>query len=238
MSAAPILALAGARATTPLLPTAALDLIVDDGDFVLIEIQEPRNGSAFGDLCAGVVPLEAGQVRFLGRDWQTTPYRLANALRGRIGRLFAQPLREDTPDVAARVLLAQTFHTRVPDDILRAEATALSQRFGLPGLPSGPARFISETDLLRAACVRAFLGEPRLIVLELPSATQEDTLLDALLTEGAAARGRGAGVIWLTMPGPVLRDRSVMPTLRLRLSDAELAPVRSVRRRVEQEATP
>ena len=230
MSTAPILALSGARATSDLLPDAAMELAVTEGDFVLIEIQEPRQGGAFGDLCAGLEPLDAGEVRFLGRDWRATPDRLADALRGRIGRLFQQPLREDTPDVAARVLLARSYHTRVADDVLRAEATALALRFGLPGLPAGPARLLSDTDLLRAACVRAFLGEPLLVVVELPPTSQEDTLLDALLGAGAAARSRGAGVIWLAMPGPALRERSIAPTLRLRLSDAELAPVRSARR--------
>jgi hypothetical protein len=74
--------------------------------------------------------------------------------------------------------------------------------------------------------VRAFLGRPRLVILELPLAVQHDDLLSALLAVGAEARGRGAAVLWLANASPALRNRSVRPTHRLRLSDAGLVPAR------------
>jgi phospholipid/cholesterol/gamma-HCH transport system ATP-binding protein len=99
-------------------------------------------------------------------------------------------------------------------------------RFGLPGLPAGPARQLTDPDLLRAACVRAFLGQPRLVILELPGPAQQDDLLPALLEVGAEARGRGVTVMWVAGAGPALRDRSIHATHRLRLNDSGLAPVR------------
>jgi phospholipid/cholesterol/gamma-HCH transport system ATP-binding protein len=230
MTLPPVLAVSGARAETEHLPRAALDLELTEGDFALIETPGPRRGAGFADLCTGLVPLADGTVRFLGHDWHTVSDRQAGALRGRIGRLFHLPLRADTPDIASRVLLGRLHHTRLPESALREEAAALAVRFGLPGLPAGPARLFSGPDLLRAACVRAFLGEPRLIILELPAAAQRDDLLRALLTAGAEARGRGASVIWLAALGPALHDRTVTPTIRLRLSDAGLASVRRSRR--------
>jgi phospholipid/cholesterol/gamma-HCH transport system ATP-binding protein len=100
----------------------------------------------------------------------------------------------------------------------------------LPGLPAGPARYLTEADLLRAGCVRAFLCQPRLVILELPGAAQQDDLLRTLLEVGAEARGQGVTVMWLIGPGPAMRDRSVRPTHRLRLSDAGLTPMRMVGR--------
>jgi phospholipid/cholesterol/gamma-HCH transport system ATP-binding protein len=228
----PVLALEAARGIGEHLPHAALDLILSEGDFALIEIPGPRRGAGFADLCSGLAPLSSGRARFLGRDWRTIPQQHADALRGHIGRLFYQPLRADTPDVAARVLLARLHHTRIPEARLRAEAAELAPRFGLPGLPAGPARLLSEPDLLRAACVRAFVGRPHLVILELPVAAQQDELLPALLDVGAETRGRGASVIWLASAGPALRDRSVRPTHRLRLSDAGLATVRQLERTI------
>jgi phospholipid/cholesterol/gamma-HCH transport system ATP-binding protein len=226
VTAPSVLALEAAHGAGERMPLAALDLDLAAGDFAVIEVPGSRRGAAFADLCAGLVPLKSGCVRFMGRDWHTTPQRHADALRGHIGRLFTLPLRPDTRDVAARVLFARRHHTRIPEATLRAEATSLAQRFGLPGLPAGPARRLTDPDLLRAACVRAFLGQPRLVILELPVTAQQDDLLPALLAVGAEARGQGVTVMWLAAAGPALRDRSIRATHRLRLSDAGLAPVR------------
>ena len=230
MTGAPILAVEAVRGIGANLPHAPLDLMLAEGDFAVIEVPGSRRGAAFADLCSGLSPLLSGTVRFLGRDWSTIPERHADALRGHIGRLFYQPLRPDTSDVASRVLLARLHHTRAPEATLRADAAALALRFGLPGLPAGPARQLAEPDLLRAACVRAFLGEPRLIILELPVAAQHDDLLTALLEVGAEARGRGATVVWLASAGPAVRDRSLRSTHRLRLSDAGLTAIRRLER--------
>jgi len=154
----------------------------------------------------------------------------ADALRGHIGRLFHRPIRHDTPDIAARILLARRHHTRIPEAALRAEATAWALCFGLPGLPSGPARLLAEPDLLRAACVRAFLGRPRLVILELAAAAQQPDLLPALFSAGTEARGQGGAVIWLAIAGLVPRDAIIRPTHRLRLSDAGLSPLRRLDR--------
>ena len=197
MTAPPVLALEAAQGLGERLPLAPLNLSLFAGDFALIEVPGPRRGAAFADLCSGLAPLKAGRVRFLDRDWHGTPPRQADALRGHIGRLFTLPLRPDTPDVASRVLLARLHHTRIPEATLRAEATNLAQRFGLPGLPAGPARRLTDPDLLRAACVRAFLGQKRLVILELPVTAQQDDLLPALLAVGAEMRGQGMTVMWL-----------------------------------------
>jgi phospholipid/cholesterol/gamma-HCH transport system ATP-binding protein len=227
LTSRPVLTLIGARGDdVEYLPRAPLNFTLSDGDFALIETSGTRQGTAFADLCMGLMPLAAGHVNFLGRDWSITPPDHADALRGHIGRLFYKPLRADIPDVAARVLLSRLHHTRMPEADLRAEAVSLAMRFGLPGLPSGPARMFSELDLLRAACVRAFLGGPRLIILELPLAVQQDDLLSALLEVGAEARGNNASVMWLATSGPALRDRSIRPTWRLRMSDAGLVAAR------------
>lgn len=230
MTATPVLAIEAARGLGERMPLGALELALSAGDFALIEVPGSRRAAAFADLCAGLVPLISGSVRFLGRDWATTPREHADALRGHIGRLFYVPIRVDTPCVAKRVLLSRLHHTRISEPELRAEAATLAQRFGLPGLPAGPARLLTDTDLLRAACVRAFLGQPRLVILELPVNAQQDDLVPALLKVGAEARGQGVTLIWLASAGPVLRDRSIRPTHRLRLSDARLASLRRLER--------
>jgi phospholipid/cholesterol/gamma-HCH transport system ATP-binding protein len=221
-----VLELEAARGDNDRLPLRAMDLAVGAGDLALIEVPGPRRGAVLADLCMGLVPLVSGSVRFLGRSWHPMPQRHADALRGHIGRLFSSPIRPDTPDVARRVLLARLHHTHIPEPALRLQATRLAERFGLPGLPTGPARLLTDNDLLRAACVRAFLGQPRLIILELPSAVQQDDLVAALLSVCAERRGEGVAVVWLAGPGPAVRNRSIRATQHLRLGDTGLLPAR------------
>src|SRR6201993_5563388 len=101
------------------------------------------------DLCCGLVPLAAGTARFLGRDWSAVPRDYADALRGRIGRIFFSGSWIGFMDVATNILLPQLHHTRDDPSELRERAAALCCAFGLPGLPlvrpggvapAGPAR--------------------------------------------------------------------------------------------------
>lgn len=215
----PVLELDAATTDADNLPRTRLDLALRPGDFALVETPGPRRGAAFAALCCGLVPLLSGHVRFLGRDWPAIPSDHADALRGHIGRLFHARMRDDTHDIAERVILKRLHHTRIPRAEIVAEAATLARRFGLPGLPAGPARLLNEFDLLRAAFVRAFLGRPRLLLLELAPAAQSDPMLDALLDAGAEARGNGACVVWLV---PRRQLRNIRPTHHLRLGDTGL----------------
>ena len=70
--------------------------------------------------------------------------------------------------------------------------------FGLPGLPKGEAYLTRSQDLKRAECVRAFLGSPRLVILETPTRGVYPELLSPLLNAIKAVREKGAAVLWLT----------------------------------------
>jgi phospholipid/cholesterol/gamma-HCH transport system ATP-binding protein len=107
---------------------------------------------------------------------------------------------------------------------LRDRATALCCAFGLPGLPLVRPGELAASDLARAACVRAFLGDPALVLLESPVQGRFTNLMPPLLNALAAARDRGAAAIWFTRSDLVWRDPSVPATMRLRLGERGLAP--------------
>lgn len=196
------------------------------GDLALVETNDPRRAAWFADLCCGFVRLTEGTVTFLGRDWTTVTPDYAAALRGRIGRIFGNAGWIEFIDVATNVLLPQLHHTRRDARELREEAARLAGSFGLPGLPTGRPQDLSAKDLARAACVRAFLGEPALLLLESPLQARFGDLAVPLLDALTAARQRGAAAIWLTGSDYVWRDRSAPVTHRLRLRDYGLFPVR------------
>ena len=206
-------------------PVAAVDLCLLSGEFALVDSRHSGQVAWLADLCSGLLPLAAGSVRFLGRDWSAMPWDYAAALRGRIGRVFRSGGWIGSVDVATNILLPQLHHTRDDPSGLRERAVALSCAFGLPGLPLVRPLELVASDLARAACVRAFFGDPELILLESPVQGRFITLIAPLLNALAAARDRGAAAIWFTRSDLVWNDLSFPATHRLRLGERGLVPV-------------
>jgi phospholipid/cholesterol/gamma-HCH transport system ATP-binding protein len=206
------------------IPPITLQLL--PSEFALVETNDPQRAAWFADLCCGFVRLTEGTVTFLGRDWTAMTPDYAAALRGRIGRVFGNAAWIEFLDMATNVLLPQLHHTRRDARELREEAAKLAGSFGLPGLPMGHPRDLSTKDLARAACIRAFLGEPALLLLESPLQGRFTDLAVPTLEALTSARQKGAAAIWLTGSDLVWRDRSVPVTHRLRLRDYGLIPAR------------
>ena len=208
------------------LPSVPLDLRVMAGDCILIHVGSALQARDFADLCCGLIPLRNGSVRFLGRDWANTPNELGAALRGHIGRALAAKSWIGFLPTDINILLAQLHHTRLAEHALRATATELSVAFGLPGLPVMRPDALTSADLLRASCVRAFMGQPRLLFLENPELERVEDLVPALLNALLTVHDQPAASIWLT-PGELLwNDRSFPASVRLRLAQRGLVPVR------------
>jgi phospholipid/cholesterol/gamma-HCH transport system ATP-binding protein len=206
-------------------PAAPVDLRLFTGEFALVDARYTGLAAWLADLCSGLLPLAAGSVSFLGRDWAAMPWEYAAALRGRIGRVFRSGSWIGSMDVATNILLPQLHHTRDDPSDLRERAAALCCAFGLPGLPLVRPDDLTASDLARAACVRAFLGDPELILLESPVQGRFIGLIVPLLNALAAARDRGAAAIWFTRSDVVWGDPSFPVTHRLRLGERGLFSV-------------
>ncbi|MBO0711771.1 MAG: organic solvent ABC transporter ATP-binding protein [Acetobacteraceae bacterium] len=200
----------------------AVDLQLKAGDFALVDARGSARPAWLADLCCGLLPLASGKVRFLGRDWEVVPRHYADALRGRIGRVFLSGSWIGFLDVASSILLPQLHHTREDANVLRERAAALCCAFGLPGLPLMRPGDLAVIDLARAACVRALLADPALVLLESPIQGRFVGLIAPLLDALAAARDRGAAVIWFTRSDLIWRDPSLPATQRLRLGERGL----------------
>jgi phospholipid/cholesterol/gamma-HCH transport system ATP-binding protein len=227
--AAPILELIGAHPNTlaSRLPPVPLDLQLMPGECALIEARDPLQATEFADLCCGLLPLREGSVRFLGRDWTDTSDEQSSAMRGRIGRVYGTGAWITFLGTDVNILLAQLHHTRRPESVLRETAAELSRDFGLPGLPLTRPGALAAADLVRAACVRAFMGEPLLLLLESPAQGQFADLVPPLLSALTAAHDRQAASIWLTRGDGVWHDRLFPATKRLRLLERGLMPIRA-----------
>ena len=200
-----------------------LDLL--GGELSLIRIERPQQGTVLGDACAGLALPLKGRVVFLGKEWSQLPPDIANALRGRIGRVFARGSWMGHLSLLENLMLPQLHHTRRPVTELRDEAMLLAENFGLPGVPLGHSNDSLPVDLQRAACVKAFLGQPMLILLEEQSQGCFKEMMPNLINAIRQARNRGAAVMWLTSDKFIWRDQSLPVTRRYRLAGRQLMEV-------------
>jgi phospholipid/cholesterol/gamma-HCH transport system ATP-binding protein len=205
------------------LPPMSLRLAM--GELALIDAPEPELAAAFADLAAGLQPAATGTVRVLGQDWAELTRDAASTLRSRIGRVFGDGGWIPHLDVATNVVLPALHHTARSEAVLRERAAELAMMFGLPGLPLSRPSALPRDDLARAACVRALLGQPRLLLLESP--LQRGIAIEIarpLLDACARLRRDGGAVVWLTRTPAIWNDPAIPAAHRLRLSDHGLVP--------------
>ena len=205
--------------------TIDFDINLYGGDLALINLERPRFGSIFADACCGLHQAAEGSIFFLGKDWSSLPPDTANALRGRIGRVFTFGNWINRLSLLENILLPQLHHTRWEIAELRDQAAELADHFGLPGLPTGSPDDLIRADHQRAACIRAFVGQPSLILLEEPTFGVYPELLTPLINAIIEACDRGCSVIWLTLEDRVWNDPLLPATRRYWLTARKLMEV-------------
>ncbi len=202
-------------AEAPAAPPCSLR--IEAGQLALLAVQGVEVAGLLADCCCGLARAASGTVRLLGHDLAALPNSAMQDLQARIGRVPASGGWLPHLGTAENVLLPMLFHTTVGAAALRESAALLARDFGLPGLPLARPAQLPALDLLRAACVRAFLGQPALLILEIGvEEPPPRALMQPLLQAIGAARARGAACLWLT--GATLLDDAAIPAAqRLRL---------------------
>jgi phospholipid/cholesterol/gamma-HCH transport system ATP-binding protein len=208
-------------------PLWNVSLRLAPGELALVRLERGVVRLPLADAAEGLAEHYDGTASFLGRDWRTVSAGEGAALRGRIGRVFDAFGAPGAGwvshlDVDENVVLARRHHTRRPSRAIEAEAAKLSRMFGLPGLPRGRPAQTRAPDLQRAACVRAFLGAPDLVLLERPEQGVYPDVMPPLINAVRSARGRGAAVVWLTDNAAAWGDRGIRPTWRCVMSGSQM----------------
>ncbi len=197
------------------IPLVDVTFSLGAGDLAIVDTATRGGSCSLAEIATGLTEPTQGSVTFLGEDWQELKPPRAAALRGRIGRVFTRQSWISNLDVDENVTLAQRYHTGRSHRQVLAEAETLAQTFGLPGLPAvRPAR-AGRQELRLAEWVRAFLGTPRLIILEEPMRGVASGLFAHLIQTVEAARERGAAVLYLTGDSPERDLATPHATIRL-----------------------
>jgi phospholipid/cholesterol/gamma-HCH transport system ATP-binding protein len=228
LTATPILSLRGVmlerehRAASP----GAIDLELGRGQLAVIEVPDEDAASGLVDLCVGLVDPPAGTTRFLDRAWQAQSYRERLDTRSRIGAVIGTRTWPPHLPIAEAMLMAPLYHGDRAEEDVAHDATVMARLFDLPGLPAGRPETTPPGELVRAACVRGFLGNPDLVVIHDPVLDQMAALAVALAQVIAAAQDRGGAILWIVTSAAAPAARFVQPDLALRLGDRGLVSMR------------
>lgn len=224
----PIVALDGVRVEAGDRYDAALEdasLSLDAGQLALVLAEPEHPHTPIADAICGIVPPSRGSVRYRGRGWDERDAVDAARARGRIGRVFENGGWINNLSVAENVTLACCHHGTADEHRAFEDAAQWARRFDLPGLPVRSVHRTLGRDLQRAACVRAFIGDRDLIVLESPTRGVFAELMPPLVNAVRDVRGDGCAVLWITTDPVVFNSRSVRPTARLRMYGNRLSPI-------------
>jgi phospholipid/cholesterol/gamma-HCH transport system ATP-binding protein len=192
------------------------------GNLFLLRMERENERLPLADAMQGLVEVTSGSVSFMGEKWNDLPTDVAAAQRGRIGRLFDDEGWISDLDVEENILLAQLHHTKRSEAEIIEEALGWACIFGLPGLPRGRADKVRRWDLRKAACIRAFLGEPKLIIIEQPVRGLYADLIAPLLIAVQSARRRGAAALWMLTDPQIWKNVGMHATFQARMRGAEL----------------
>jgi len=196
---------------------SSLNLSLSPGDLTVVLWEKEQVRIPLADAAEGLVSPVRGTVSFLGEDWQTMAANRVASQRGKIGRVFEGESWLSYLDVDQNITLAQRHHTRRAVKEIEEEATHLCRVFGLPGLPRGRPSNARWQDLQKAACVRAFLGAPILILLENPTVGIYADVIAPLINTVREACERGEAVLWTTNELQAWNNPELRATARWRV---------------------
>ncbi len=177
---------------------ADVSFALEPGELALVRLEEHVPHLPIGDAAQGLVELKQGEVLFDGKNWSRTKAAEVSHLRSQMGRVFEWYGWISNLDVDENILLAQRTHTTRSDQELIEEAARLAADFKLEAIPHSRPVMIPRGVLRRCQWIRAFMGQPKLIILERPTRELPDLWSDVLVAKVNEFRRRGTAFLWLT----------------------------------------
>lgn len=175
-----------------------INLLLKPGELVLISVERGNGFSPLADVAQGLIVPSRGGVYFLRKNWSELHPAAAAAARQKIGRVFPEGGWVSNLNIDENITLGQRHHTSLPAEEIYREAEKLGVLFGLKSLPRSRPAQVRRSLLRRSGLVRAFLGDPELILLEEPLKDAYTEVLDYLMKGIAGSLARGAAVLWIT----------------------------------------
>lgn len=179
-------------------PCRDISLVVRAGDAILITTPARGGGTPLCDAAQGLVEPLKGKVAFLGHSWDAVSPYAVSVLRGKIGRVFCSQPWISNLTIYDNIVLATRHHTRLREAAILTGVERLAKVCGVDLIPAGRADTVAADTLQRLQWIRAFLGQPSLVLLEHPAQGAATGGIDNLLEVIMHARSEGTAIVWVT----------------------------------------
>ena len=198
-----------------------VDLELHAGELLTIQVDAATRTRSFASLIQGILHPEAGVVRFLQQDWRGSNYQRHFWQRSLIGRVFEGQAWIENLNVDENVTLAARHHGMQLSDIT-SSIQHWCNYFGMDKLASRRPAFVAPATLQIHQWIRAFLGNPKLVILESPLQYVAQNWVKVFLDAVAELMSRGTAVLWLDSRTDLPFSDVVGPCQRLRADQGKL----------------
>ena len=199
---------------------------VGPGEQVLIRPEGLGDHLPLCELAEGLIRPDSGVVRFEGRNWEETSGGEQSRMRGHIGRVFEGQAWVSNLSVYENIALSPRHHGTLSETEISERVTRLASAAGILDIISLRPDQVHRRELLLAQWVRAFLGNPKLILLQQPAKVIRTELHTLLLDWVRSALDGGSAVVWITSSDSLWRSSRLKSAWRFTMSNGTLEPIR------------
>ena len=194
-AATPRIALRGITKAYPgILANDAIDLAVHPGEIHAVLGENGAGKSTLMKIIYGLVQPDAGAIH-----WNGQPARIhspAVARRMGIGMVFQHFALFESLTVAENITLALPDAPRPAQ--LAARIRTVAERYGLPLEPERPVHELSVGERQRVEIIRCLLQEPRLLILDEPTAVLAPQAIERLFVTLRQLAADGVSLLYIS----------------------------------------
>lgn len=170
-----------------------VDLVVGEGEFVILLGSPGAGKSTLLGVAAGLVAADRGRLTLHGRDVKN----LGPAASSNVGIVFEDGVLDLDRSLMANLLYHAGLHGLDRRNVRPAIAAEL-ERLGLTSHAGDPARLLGPTNGRRIELVRALLHGPSLLLVDEGASGLDPEGRRLVLADAHAAADRGTAVLWAT----------------------------------------
>lgn len=203
-----------------------MNMVLGHSDLALVLVEQNHTGTIICDLAEGLLFPDAGEVRFMGKNWQDIGFSEQAEMRGLIGRVFDHRVWISNLSIVDNIVLSRRFHTLCPELELYAEAERLANEIGLSEIPAARPDVLRANELRLCEWIRAFMGSPQLLLLEGPDSGVGENHVAKLINLVKKATDGGCAVLWFTQDEELFNNRLLAPSVKYMMRGNKIIPAR------------
>ncbi|MEC8473012.1 MAG: hypothetical protein VXZ38_00055 [Planctomycetota bacterium] len=173
-----------------------VDLEIRSGELLTIQVDGAARTRSFASMLQGIGLPDSGEIFFMNQDWLGSDYQRHFSQRSLIGRVFDGQAWLENLNVDENVTLAMRHHGGTREEI-RASLHYWMNHLGLDKLVSRRPAFVAPATLQLHQWIRAFIGKPKLVILERPLQFLSEDWFAKLLSAVEVILNNDIAVLWL-----------------------------------------